>query len=36
MNYELTLTKALRNLTHIGPDSTRKTNTQVYFRFAKG
>jgi hypothetical protein len=34
MNYNLT--KALRNPTHAGPDSARKTNTQVYFRFAKG
>jgi hypothetical protein len=24
------------SMAHAGPDSTRKTNTQVYFRFAKG
>ena len=24
------------SMAHAGPDSARKTNTQVYFRFAKG
>jgi hypothetical protein len=36
INYNLTLTKALRNLMHAGADSARKTDTQVYFRFVKG